>query len=117
MQKRYKPNEISARFIKYIDICTEAKSIFDRYFEEDDYFFLQDYGVDKVDKNLGDGFMFPSDPEFTDTKIKTSECVWLPTLEQIEEKIQTPWPEGKTKILEKVLVLCKGFSTDEWPLE
>ncbi|MFC2160970.1 hypothetical protein ACFLRX_04890 [Acidobacteriota bacterium] len=117
MQKRLKPNEISARLIRYIDICTEAKSVIDRYFEKDDYFFLSDYGIDSVDLNLGDGLMFPSDPAFIGTKINISECVWLPTLEQIGEEMQIPRIEEIMNALRNIQSYCQRLSSDEWPPE
>ncbi len=117
MQKRIKPDDISTRLKQYIEICTEAKSVLDHYFEEGDYFFHPDYGIDTVDKNLKNGLMFPSDPEYSTYKIPTSESIWLPTPEQIEGKLETPWIEEIMIILRKLQSYCQRFSSDEWPLE
>ena len=92
MIKKYpKPEEIPEDLKRYINMCERAKEdegiseILDRYFEKGDFFFHPVIGIAAVEKNLGTGEMFCSDPELKTTKIPIDKCTWLPTVEQIKE--------------------------------
>ena len=88
MQGRIKPDEISIRLKKYIEICTSAKAVLDHYFEESDYFFHPEYGFDTVDRNLGDGRMFPFDSEHCTYEIPTSESIWYQLQNRLMKKCE-----------------------------
>jgi len=92
MIKKYpEPEEIPQDLKRYISMCERAKEdediseVSDRYFEKGDFFFHPVMGVDIVEINLGNGFMYCSHPELKTTRIPIDKCTWLPTVEQIKE--------------------------------
>ena len=70
---------------QYKIMCEKAKKIFDHYFDPGDYFIHEFLGIQEVDINRGDGFMYCTEPEYSTFNIDTTECVWLPTVEQLME--------------------------------
>ena len=43
---------------QYKIMCEKAKKIFDHYFDPGDYFIHEVLGIQKVDRNRGDGYMY-----------------------------------------------------------
>ena len=68
---------------QYKIMCEKAQRIFEHYFVPGDYFFHEGLGVQEVDINIGDGFMYCKEKEYFTHKIDSSECVWFPTVEQL----------------------------------
>jgi len=84
MLKKYQNDKIPNYLKKYIRMCEKAKDILDsdHYFEEDEFFFHPNIGINIVDKITSDDrFYIPSKTE----KINMKECIWLPTEDKLKE--------------------------------
>lgn len=118
IKKYHQPEEIPEDLKRYINMCERAKEdedvfeISERYFEEGDFFFHPDVGIDVVEINLGTGFIFCSHPQLKTAKIPVSECTWLPTVEQIKEMVMSR-NLFNVEAFERVIDPKKFYKTEE----
>ena len=96
MSINYDLNEMPPDLKKYIKLCKRAGKVFDHYFEKGDYFFHEYFGVDRVERNTHTNFIYPSNSRKKLFNIPSEECIWLPTLNQVNEELkQTRKDEDK----------------------
>lgn len=86
MLKKYSPDEIKGNIQRYVQLCDKVKDILDpdHYFYPGDIFYHPDIGINEVDRDCGTGEFYCKDPQLITCKIKSRECVWLPSEEQLK---------------------------------
>lgn len=68
---------------KYINSCKQVSEIKNHYFNEGDFFFHADFGINKVERGQSNG-EFYSHVDLS-IPIPAKDSIWLPTVDQIKE--------------------------------
>lgn len=75
--------DITPQQERFITLCKQFSEIKSHYFNEEDFFFHIDFGINKVERGQSNGVFY----SYVDLSIPipVRDSTWLPTVEQIKE--------------------------------